>query len=94
MIYGVIDKFISLEKICVKLNALVYGKEKKKNVDKIKKKIIKELTYLGYDISHKGTIYLVDSIVYAQGHQDKYFGNLKRDVYHAIAKKYNEIYII
>lgn len=90
MIYGVIDKFISLEKICVKLNALVDDKEEKKNGDKIKKKIIKELTYLGYDISHKGTIYLVDSIVYAQGHQDKYFGNLKRDVYPAIAKKYNE----
>ena len=46
--------------------------------EQIKTVSTKELTYLGYDISHKGTIYLVDSIVYAQGHQDKYFGNLHR----------------
>lgn len=59
--------------------------------EEVREKIIKELMYLRYDFSHKGTIYLVDIIrmIYlAQSNTS--VSNYKKQVYPVIGKKYNQ----
>ena len=53
-------------------------------------KITSELVYLGYDISHKGTQYLMQSIIYVALNPYKDLDNLEKKVYPTIAKMYND----
>jgi len=51
--------------------------------------IVQELLYLGYDISYRGTKYLVSVIEYISLNQNCNTENLKKNVYPTVAKKYN-----
>ena len=64
MVYATISKSEGMENIYNKINEIIYYKENNKKTINIKKLITKELTNLGYNISHKGTRYLIDSINY------------------------------
>lgn len=55
----------------------------------IKDKVMEELLYLGYDISHKGSQYLIKVIEYIVSNSDKNIENLERDVYPQISLLYN-----
>lgn len=78
-----------MSEIVLIINKLIEYKEEVKRNDNIKNKIIKELVFLGYDLSHKGTKYLVDSIQYIILNPNQYNDNLEKDVYPVIAKRYN-----
>ena len=75
--------------ITERINDLILEKEEMTQKDILKNKIIKELLYLGYDMSHKGTEYLADCINYVVTNNYKYFENLEKEIYPIIAQKYN-----
>ena len=58
------------------------------NGNQVVNKIINELFYLNYDISQRGTQYLVSTIEYICLNND-YINNLEKYVYPIIAKFYN-----
>ena len=59
MIYKLLPKTLSIEQIISEINELVLLKQNNLEMCEIKSFIIDELLYLNYDISHKGTKYLV-----------------------------------
>lgn len=84
LIYDILDKNIPFENLIIKLNLLLNTK----NETKLEKQIRDEILYLNYDISNKGTIYLIDAIKYIILNMPyKEFNNLKNEVYPKIAQK-------
>lgn len=84
LIYDILDKNIPFENLIIKLNLLLNTK----NETKLEKQIRDEILYLNYDISNKGTIYLIDAIKYIILNMPyKEFNNLKSEVYPKIAQK-------
>ena len=61
-----------------------------KNRKIIREKIIKEIIYLGYEISHKGTQFLVDTIEYIIIENIDDINSLEHNMYPTIAKKNNK----
>lgn len=90
MVYSIVSKLTSIPLIMSKINELIISKENENKEKEMKKKIVNELLYLGYDISHKGTLYLIDTINYIQSNPDKYLDNLKKDVYPIVASHNSE----
>lgn len=62
MIHSVIFKTTSMERIIKRINELFEYKEENKRINMMNNNIVNELLYLGYDISHKGTQYLIKVI--------------------------------
>lgn len=85
MIHSILYKTMSMDEIIRRINELFEYKESIKKSQIIKNKIIEELLYLGYDISHKGTQYLIKVIKYIALNPNKNLENLERDVYPRIA---------
>lgn len=90
MVYSIVSKLTSIPLIMSKINELIISKENENKEKETKKKIVNELLYLGYDISHKGTLYLIDTINYIQSNPNKYLDNLRKDVYPIVASRNNE----
>ncbi len=90
MIYKLLCKTLNMSKIVEYINELIQYKKESNKLEYIRSKIIEQVTYLGYNLSYKGTKYLIDGIDYIAINQDKNLENLKRDVYPIIAKKYNQ----
>lgn len=55
LVHSIIFKTLTLYEINKKINEIINYKETLKREKSIKNKILNELLYLGYDISHKGT---------------------------------------
>ncbi len=55
-------------------------------LDNTKQKILKELIYIGFNIKHKGTKYIAESILMLKFY---YKANTIKDIYSIIARKYN-----
>ena len=72
-----------------KIDKVAEAKETLKRKENIKNAIIQELLYLGYDLSRKGTQYLIETIEYIINTPLKDTSNLEKNVYPIIAKKYN-----
>lgn len=83
-IYSVVTKSYGIKGIVREINRLIKEKEKKD----LEKNIRRELLYLGYDISLKGTRYLIDVIEYVAKLQQEDVNSLIRDVFPVIAKRY------
>ena len=90
MIYTVLHKNIGMQEIVNKLNAILEEKENRKKSKEYRNKIIRELIFLGYDMSYKGTKYLIDAIEYIILNNNKEVCNLEKNVYSIISKKYND----
>lgn len=89
LVHSILFKTLSMEEIKSKILELVEYKEFIRKNEIIDKKILNEVLYLGYDVSHKGTKYLVDAIKYVLS--DEYsLDNLEKFVYPIIAKKYHD----
>ncbi len=69
------------ERILNKIDSLV---EEKSN-SLVYKKIINELSTIGYNLNHNGTKYLIDTIFEIYLHQDSFQGNLKKEIYPLIS---------
>lgn len=87
-IYNVLNNSNNIlkELDCISLN---YKNITKKTND-LKSKIIKELTYLGYDISYKGTQYLIKAIEYIVYNPNKNLSNLEKEVYPELIRINND----
>lgn len=90
LIYSVIYKTVSMDKVIEKINELSKYKETLKISSILKNKITRELLYLGYDISHKGTQYLIKTIEYVIDNKNGEVDNLERYIYPYIAMIHNE----
>ena len=90
MVYGIINKTSTIQEIISRIEELIINKTKKEQEKRIKNKITNELLYLGYNISHKGTSYLVQVIRYIKLNPKYEVDNLSKNVYPIIAKYYNE----
>ena len=89
-IYSILNKVCSISKIVDKIMELIkYKREEKKELE-IRNEIIKQLQYLNYNLSHKGTQYLMDSILIIYNKQDYEMFNLEEDIYPIVARKYNK----
>ena len=89
IVYSVIMKTNNIDTIILQINSLIKSKEEEKNKKKIKNMIINELLYLGFDISHKGTQYLIKTIEYIFLNSDKDLEKLEKYVYPKIAIQYD-----
>lgn len=90
MIHSVMYKTMSMNEIVRAINKVFKYKESIKETELLKNKIIEELLYLGYDISHKGTQYLIKTIDYIAANPNKHVENLERNIYPKIANIYND----
>lgn len=90
MIYSVTCKAVGMEIIIRKINEIVNYKSSIKMMELLKNRIIKELLYLGYDISQKGTRYLIEVIEYVAINSNQELEGLEKNVYPKIAMKYGE----
>lgn len=90
MVHSIIYKTIDMNEIIKRINELIEYKESIKQSKIIKNKIIEELLYLGYDISHKGTKYLAEAIEYMALNQNNNLEKLEKDIYPKIAIPYKE----
>lgn len=89
MIHSIYFKTIGIDEIIKKINELSEYKEFTKINNEYKKKIIDELLYLGYNISHKGTQYLIKVINYIASNPYEDLDILEKDIYPKIATIYN-----
>lgn len=90
MIYTILHKSIGMQEMIDKLNEVLKQKEEIKKSKEYRNKIIRELNFLGYDMSYKGTKYLIDTIEYIVLNNNKEVCNLEKNVYSIISKKYND----
>ncbi len=93
MVHAFVNKSIELDMIVNSINLL--AKEKTSIIfdEKIKGKAIKELLYLGYNLNHKGTQYLIDAIcIIADKENIEYMdnNNLIKNIYPIIGKRYKK----
>ena len=87
-VYCVLDKLCSISDITSKIQELVRYKKEAKEELNIKNKIIRQLQYLNYNLSHKGTQYLIEAILIIYNSNEHDIFNLQEDIYPIIAKRY------
>lgn len=85
IIYSIIMKS-QYDSIALKINELIELKRETKKENNLKKKILYELQYLGFNIAHIGTKYMNDAIYYIIKEKNGEINNLKKEVYPIIAK--------
>lgn len=90
LIHTVLHKTTDMKTILEYVNEILEIKNKVRTEKDIKKRIISELLYLNYDLSHKGTVYLIETINCIMKTSTKEFNNLKGEIYPIIAKKYSD----
>ncbi len=90
MVHCIINKMVGIDEIVLNINELMENKQTKTSNKKLKSRIIKELLYLGFDISLKGTKYLISAIEYVALRPDRKIHSLEKDVYPILSSKYAE----
>lgn len=90
IIYSIILKATDMSEIMGKIVELIGYKQKEKSNINLKNKIMDQLLYLGYNVSHIGTRYLMETIYYIIKHSNRKFDNLKRDIYPHVASRNHE----
>lgn len=88
----VIKKLKNSEKILKQIVKIINNMKEKKDIER---RVVQELTNMGYDFKYKGTQYLFDSIIYIYklNNYDT-LNNLEKNVYKQIANKYKKVLII
>ena len=96
-ICGVVCKKEDMNKTVNSINILINSKLllSSKNIDcdkekNIKNKIKQELEYIGYNLLHLGTKYLIETIYILHTLEEYYDDNLKKDIYPIVASKYGK----
>lgn len=79
-VYAIIQKGNNIDKYIEIINNLIREKYTLKREKILKSKILKELQYLGYDIAHKGTKYLLSAIIFVIFHPKLELNNLEKVV--------------
>ena len=96
-ICGVVSKREDMNKTVNSINILINSKLllSSKNIDcdkekNIKNKIKQELEYIGYNLLHLGTKYLIETIYILHTLEEYYDDNLEKDIYPIVASKYGK----
>ncbi len=89
MINAIISKSMGLDYLVQRINEIFCYKEKIKQSKIYKEKIIDELRLLNYDMTFKGTKYLIETIEFIIINDIIENYNLEKDVYKYISLKYN-----
>lgn len=89
LIYNVLSKKQDMSNIINEIKKLIEYKHNQ-NAPLIRQKILKEISYLGYNTSYKGTKYLIDAIYYTIINNNMNIDNLNKDVYPLLAIKYKQ----
>lgn len=90
LIYTFMSKAVDLKILAERVNCLIQEKEHIKTRKMVKNKIKKEILFLGYDLSHKGTQYLIQTIDYIVNNNCKGTESLEKHIYPIISKMYND----
>lgn len=90
MVHSIIFKGLSFNDIVKKINIVFNTKQRNYKYTYYRDKIINEVLYLGYDLSHKGTQYLISIIEYIILNDYNELNNLEKNIYPKIAIMYNE----
>lgn len=93
ILYAITYRNCDLIRIANKIEKLAKYKDMTTNKKLYKEKITNQLLYLGYDISLKGTQYLIDTTSYVFFNQDKE-EKLEKTIYPRIAKNIIKQFII
>ena len=87
--YSMNEPKSNLSKNIIKINRLVEEIMSKKRIKSRNSMIVQELTYLEYDLSLKGTQYLINTIeIISNGEYGEVY-NLEKDIYPQITNLYN-----
>lgn len=89
-VYGYVVKGSGTDDLIVKINEIIESKNKILQSENITEQIIREIQYLGYNLSHKGTMYLIETITYMVNNRYKNYDNLSKTIYPILSKKYNK----
>lgn len=89
-VFASVEEDATEEYMYEKIEELIAHKEREAIDRDIKRKIVKELLYLGYDFSRKGTKYLVDTINYIINNNIDEIDSLEREIYPYIASIYRD----
>ena len=76
--------------LSLQINQNLIEKLSNNDLPEIKEKIIKELTYIGYNLKYKGSLYLIDVILISYLYKNHVTDNLQGFIYPIISKKYNK----
>lgn len=87
-VFDTIDRKENLYSLKIKVEKLLHKKLKEKRITELKYEITKEVKYLSYNLSYKGTKYLIDIVELLLLNKNQDYSNLKKDVYPIIANKY------
>lgn len=90
IVHCIINKIVGINEIVTNIEELMKNKENIIDRKNIKNRIIEELLYLGFDISLKGTKYLISAIEFIALKPDKKIQSLEKDVYPVLSYKYVE----
>lgn len=89
-IYKILSRSESIDSIVKEINELIIYKEKINCERKVESKIRYELVFLGYNLSHNGTTYLIETIKYIKFNPDKELEKLEKTIYPIISKKHRK----
>lgn len=89
LIHSILLKTTTMDQILNRIKELSKNKDYIEIDKVVNKKIVNEILYLGYDISHKGTQYLIKTIEYI--FENSCVNNsLEKEIYPKISLIYNE----
>lgn len=86
MIYDYILEGTNKNEMMYKIDRMIQEKDLEEN----RKKIIKELKYLGYNIEYVGTNYLAETILQMYINRELMLENLQQEIYPLVSKVYNK----
>lgn len=86
MVFDYVIKGSNKNEIIYKLNRLIENKD----LDEVRRKIIKELKYIGYNVEYAGTKYLIEAVIEMYKNKELMKDNLKKDIYPIISEKFNK----
>lgn len=89
-VYGYIIKGSGTDNLIIKINEIIEQKNINMREKDILKRITKEVQFLGYNLSYKGTTYLIEAIYYMITNPNKNYDNLSKSVYPILSKKHDK----
>ncbi len=90
MIYNILYKNSDSKLLIENINKLINEKSLNYNIKSIRSNASKELTSIGYNLSHVGTKYLIDAIEISYCHNSNLTKNLNKNIYPLIAKRHTQ----
>ena len=86
LIYSVLRRSAPIENLVDKINELVSDRDEERKLVQLKSRIHHEVLSIGYELSYKGTRYLMHAIEYMALNLDKNLDKLETDIYPAVAE--------